>query len=122
MTRYDPIGSQEAILDALLQAVGIDWLAKIFIGVNVVIPLGRGGHANLLRRLEILQDAPPAALFPGAAPVALVHDDQVEKILGILLVKLLACSRVIQRLVNGKIDLPALDRSPLDLVQRLTHG
>jgi hypothetical protein len=45
-----------------------------------VLALGRGGQAELHGGLEVLQDAAPVALVVGAAPVALVDDDEIEEV------------------------------------------
>src|SRR3954469_20686984 len=52
----DPIGGEEAVLDALLQAVGVDRRAEILVGVSVVVPEGRSRHAQLVGRIEVVED------------------------------------------------------------------
>jgi len=85
---HHAVGSQEAVRDALAQAVGIDGRAEIVVGVHVVIPLGGGGHADLLSRLKVFQDFAPRTLLAGAAAMALVHENQVEKVGRVLLVEI----------------------------------
>ncbi|VVB69286.1 Uncharacterised protein [uncultured archaeon] len=118
-----PVGSQESIFDPLAQAVGVDGIAKVSIGVPVVVPQGRGGHAQLVSGLEVLQNLPPVALIPGAAPVTLVYYYQVEEIGRILPEETRPPLILGYGLVDGKIHLPALDRfSVFDLPACIPEG
>ena len=83
----DAVGGEEAVLDALPQAVGVDRVAEVGVGVHVIVALGRGGHPKLKGGLEVLQDLPPTAFVPGTPPMALVNDDQVEEVGRILAVE-----------------------------------
>ena len=75
----DLVRGQKAIAYALLQAVGEHGSAKI-IAVGNVLGLGRrGGHTDLGGGTEILQYFAPGRVFGGAATVAFVNHDQVEK-------------------------------------------
>ena len=81
--RDDPmhtIRRQEAVIDALLQAVGVERIAEISVGVSVVFAQRRCGHAELKCRLEIFENLAPVALVAGAAAMALIHDDEVEEV------------------------------------------
>lgn len=80
----DPERRQEAVVDALLQGVGVDRLAEIGVGVDVALTLGRGRQAELHGWLEVGEDVPPGALVAGAAPVALVDHDEIEEVRRIL--------------------------------------
>ena len=112
----DPVGRQEAVVDALPQAVGVDRVAEVGVGVAVVLAQRRGGHAELVGRLEVLQDLAPVAVVAGAAPVALVHDDQVEEVRRILPVQPRPALVLGDGLVDGEVHLPALGRlAVLDL-------
>ena len=73
-------GRQVAIADAFLQRVRINGLAEVGVGVYVDVTLRRGGQAQLHRRLEVLEDAAPAALVARAAAMAFVDDDEVEEV------------------------------------------
>src|SRR5438477_13171565 len=42
------IGSQEAIVDALTEAVGIDGVDKVAVGINVIIALRGSCHTKLV--------------------------------------------------------------------------
>ena len=106
----DPIRGEKAVRDALGQAVLVDRVAEVIVGVDVVLPSRRRGHADLARRLEPLQDFPPVAVVAGAAAVALVHDDQIEEVPRILAVQAGAILIAGDGLVDGEIHLAALDR------------
>ena len=74
------VGREEAVVDALPQAVGVDRVAEVAVGVAVVLAQRRGRHAELVGRLEVLEDLAPVALVAGAAAMALVDDDEVEEV------------------------------------------
>ena len=80
------VGRKEAVIDALPEAVGVERIVEIAVCVAVVLPQRRCRHAELICRLEILQNLPPVAFVAGAAAVALVHDDEIEEIPGIVAV------------------------------------
>ena len=73
------VGREEAVLDALLQRVGVDRLAEVMDVRDVLRFLRRGGHADLSGRGEVLENLAPGGVFGGAAAVALVDHDQVEE-------------------------------------------
>ena len=58
-------GSKKAVVNALLQAIGIDRLSEIAQVGNILGFLGRGSHANLNGIREVLQNPPPAAFLLG---------------------------------------------------------
>src|SRR5206468_2049540 len=69
---------------------------------------------------EVLQDLAPVALVLRAAPVALVHDDQVEEVARILLIQTRPPFIPRDGLVSGEVHLAAVDRlAVLDLVARV---
>ena len=76
----DAVRGEEAVVDALAQAVCVDRIAEIEVGVAVVVAQRRGGHAELEGGLEVFEDLAPGAVVARAAAVALVHDDQVEEV------------------------------------------
>ena len=118
----DAVGSEETVVNALLEAVGIDRVAEVEVGVAVVVAQRRGGHAELVGRLEVFEDLAPVAVFLGAAAVALVHDDQVEEVAREFLVKPGPAFVLGDGLVGGEIQLPAEDRdAALDLVPRIAE-
>jgi hypothetical protein len=71
--------AQEAVIDALTQAVLVDRVAEIAIGVSRFDAQRRRRHAKLVRRFKILEDHTPGAVVAGAAAVTLVDNHQVEK-------------------------------------------
>ena len=105
----DPVRRQESVLNSLPQAVGVNRVAKIVIGIPVVVSQRGGRHSQLVSGLEIFQNFAPVALIPGAAPVALVYYYQVEEIRLVLPEEARTPLILGQRLVDGKVHLPALD-------------
>ena len=75
---------QEAVVDAVLERVNVDRLAKILVGVDVVLALGRGGQTELHGRCEVFEDAAPSAFVLGTATMAFVDHDEVEEVRRIL--------------------------------------
>ena len=110
---------EEAVLDALPQAVGVERIAEVRVRVAVVLPQRRRGHADLECGLEIFQDLAPVALVAGAAAVALVHDDEVEEVSRELSVQARPPLVPRDRLVGREIHLAALDRLAFDLPARI---
>ena len=80
----DAVRSQEAIVDALPQAVRVERIAEVLVRVPVVLAKRRGGHAQLVGGLVVIQNFTPTAFVAGTAAVALVDDDQVKEVGGIL--------------------------------------
>ena len=76
----DAVGREEAIVNALLEAVGVNWVAEIEVGVLVVLAQRRGGHAELVGRFKVFENLAPVGIFLGAAAMALVHDDEIEEV------------------------------------------
>ena len=119
----DAVGGEETVVDALLEAVGIDRVAEVEIGVAVLVAQGRGGHAELVGGLEPFEDLAPVGFFPGGAAMALVHDDQVEEVARELLVKAGAPFVPGDGLVGGEVELPAEDGdAALDLIAGIAEG
>ena len=98
-------GSEKAVLNPLLQAVGIHRIAEIRNVGNVFRLFGRGRHADLGSRGKILQDSAPAALLLGRTAVTLVYDDEVKEIRFEKLGKMLLIVVAHQLLIQGEIDL-----------------
>src|SRR5262249_50692326 len=71
----------------------------------------------------MLEDDSPGAVIAGAAAVAFVDNDKVEKILGVIAEQSFAALIFGERLVDGKIHLAALDElAGFDLVARIAKG
>ena len=71
---------QEAVIDPLPQAVFVNRIAEIAVGVTVVLAQRRCRHAELISRLKIFQDNAPCALVSRAAAMTFIDDNQVEEI------------------------------------------
>ena len=118
----DAVRGEEAVVDALPQAVRVERVAEVEVGVAVVLAQRRGGHAELVGRLEVLEDLAPVALVAGAAAVALVDDDEVEEVGRVLAVEARPALVLGDGLVDGEVHLAALDRlAVLDLVARVAE-
>jgi hypothetical protein len=119
----DAVRGKEAVFDPLRQTVRVDWIAKVPIGVAVVLAQRCGGHAELVCGCEVLEDLAPGAGVAGAAPVAFVDDNKVEEIGGIFLVQAWSPLILGERLVDGKVHLSALvGDAVLDLPACVTKG
>ena len=114
----DAVGSEEAVVDSLPQAVGVDRIAEIAVRVGVVLVLRSGRHSDLVRRLKIVQNLAPTAFVPRAAAVAFIHDDQVEEIRRVLAVEAGPVFVLGDGLVDGEVHLPALLAMPFSIFQR----
>ena len=101
----DLVGREEAVLDALLQRVGVDGLAEVVDVGDVLRLLGRGGQADLGGGGEVFEDLAPGGILGGAAAVALVDDDEVEEAGRELAEELLALLRAGDRLIEAEVDL-----------------
>ena len=102
------IRGQKTVINPLPQAVRIDRVSEIAVCVPVVLAQRCGGHAHLIRALKVFQNLPPVALIPSAAPMTLVHDNQVEEIPRVLPVEAWASLVVGNSLIGGKVHLAAL--------------
>ena len=78
---YDLERGKETVVDAFFQAVLINRLAKIIDIGYVRSFLRRCGHTDLRGRGEVFQHFTPTALFFCAAAMALIHDNEIKKIL-----------------------------------------
>src|SRR5665213_825005 len=116
------IGCQEAVVDALPQAVLIDRIAEIPIRVVRLGAKRRRGHAELRGRLEIFKDRPPRAFIARAAAVALIDNDEVEEIRWELFEQPNASLVLGERLVDREIHLAAFhDVAGFEFVSRITE-
>ena len=79
MNLDDLVGRQKSVADALLQRLGENRLAEIFRIGDVFRLLRRGGQADLRRTGKMGQDFTPGGFLGGAAAMAFVDHDQVEK-------------------------------------------
>ncbi len=74
------IRGQKTVVNALPQAVFVEWIAEVQIGVSVFITQRRRGHSQFDRRLKIVEDDSPRTVAASAAPVAFIDDDEVKEI------------------------------------------
>ena len=71
---------EEAVLDALLERVGVDRVAEV-VDVGDVLRFLRGSrHAHLDCGLEVVEDLAPSRILASAAAMALVDHDTVKKV------------------------------------------
>ena len=119
----DPVGGQEAVFDPLPQAVGVDGVAEVGVGVDVHVALGRGRQPKLVGRLEVFENLAPTAFVPSTAPMALVHDDEVEEVGRVLAVQARAVLVPRDGLIDGEVDFPPLaDLAGRDLPAGIAEG
>ena len=71
---------QKSIIDAVLERVNIDRIAEVGVGVHIVLAPWRGGETELHGGRKVVENATPVALVVRSAAMALVDDDEVEKI------------------------------------------
>src|SRR3990172_9086037 len=111
----DSIGGEKAVLDALPKAVGVERVAEVTVCVTIIFSERGSCHTNLAGGVEILEDLAPVALVGSAPPMALIHDDQVKEVLGIIPVQTGATLILSDGLVDSEVHLPSLQRLALDL-------
>ena len=109
----DSVGCKEPILDALSKTIGINRIPEIFVGVSIVFAKWRRRHAELKGRVKILQYFTPITGVSCASPVALVHDDEVEKVPWVFLVETWPSFIFCNGLVNGKVHFATLIGFPI---------
>ena len=95
------VGGKETVVDALAERIGEDRIAEVFIGVDILGALWRGGHAELHGAVEMLEDGVPGA---EAGAVAFVDDDEIEEIPWVLVEQALTVRAGKHGLVDAEID------------------
>lgn len=117
------IRSEEAVFNSLLETVGVDRVAEVAVGITVVFAQRCGGHAELVRRFEVLEDLTPVALVTRASAVALINDDEVEEVGRKAFVQAWSAFVFCDRLVDCEVHLSALADAPtLNLEACITEG
>src|ERR1019366_6005970 len=101
----DFVRRQEAILNALLQGIGVSRLPEIMDVGDVGGFLRCRREADLRGGGEVFEDLAPGRILGSAATVALVNDDQVEEARRKLPKELLALLRPGDGLIEAEIDL-----------------
>src|SRR6185437_1062027 len=90
--------------------------------VPVIFPQRRRRHAELIGRLEIVQNVSPIAVVARAAAVALIDDDQVEEVRRIFPIQTRPPFVAGDGLVDRKIDVATMaDFAILDLEPRIAE-
>jgi hypothetical protein len=69
-----PVWRKEAVFDSLAQAVLVESIAEVEIGVAVFFAPRRRSHAKLRGGLEPIETLTPVALIAGASAMAFVDD------------------------------------------------
>src|SRR5712664_1986240 len=103
------IGGKETVVDALPEAVLIQGIAEVKIGIPVVITQRRGSHAKLIGGLEIFKDSAPGAVIARATPMTLIHNYQIEKFGRVGFEQAGASFIFRERLVNGEVHFPTFN-------------
>lgn len=109
--RNNPVHSiwrEEAIGDALRQTIFINGIAEVAVGVGVVLAFWCSSHADLVSLIKPLKDFSPIAIIAGAAAMALIDNNQVKEIFGIVLVDAFPDLTASDRLIDREIDVTAL--------------
>ena len=119
----DAIRREETVVNALPQAVGVNGIAEVKVGVAVVFAFRSGRHAELIGRFKVFENLAPVGFFLRAAAMALVHDDEVEEVAGKFLVEAGAVFVLGDGLIGGEIHLAAEHCvTALDLVPGVAEG
>src|SRR5690242_10730349 len=97
------IGCQETVVDALAEAVGVDGIAEVAVGIDIVITLGGCGHTKLIGGLEVIQYLTPVAVIGCTTAMAFIDDHQVKEVGGILAIETRAVSIFSDSLVDSEV-------------------
>ena len=117
------VWGQKSVLDALTQAVRVNGVPKITIGVPVILSERGGSHSELIGRLEVSKNFAPVALILGTAAVTFVYDNQIEEARAKLAVETRPVLIFGDGLINGEIHLSAfIDLAVLDLPASVSEG
>ena len=100
----DLVGGEEAVLNALLEGVGVNGRAEVMDVGDVARLPGRGREADLRGGGEVVQNLAPGGIIGGAAAMALVDHDEIEETGRKLAKNLLVLLRPGDRLIEAEID------------------
>ena len=106
------VGREETVINTLPQAVSVNRVAEIKVGVAVVVAQRRRRHAELIGGRKVFEDVAPVGIFLGAAAMTLVHDDEIEKVRREFFVEARAVGVFGDRLVGGEIKFAAVNDQP----------
>ena len=101
----DFVGREKAILDALLERIGIDGVAEVVAAGDGAGFFGGGGETDVGGLAEVVQDCAPGAIGGGAATVTFVNHYQVKEAGAELAVGVCGLVVVGEALVECQIDL-----------------
>ena len=79
----DPLdleGCEESVIDPLSEGVFVDGLAKIVVGIHIIISLWSGGESEVDGRGEVAEDLCPVAILSRTTSMTLIDDDKIKKI------------------------------------------
>ena len=99
-----PVGREKAVLDPLLQRIGVHRISEVIDVRDVFRLLRRRGHADLNRAREIIENFAPLRVVGGAAAMALVDHDQVEELGRERLERLVGLLAAGDRLIEREMD------------------
>src|SRR5262249_27742585 len=94
---------EEAVIDALLERIGIDRAAKVGVRVHVVLAPGRRGEAELNGRSKIRENIAPGAFVVRSAAMTLVNNDKIEE-LGWVLAEVWRGLPVLHRTTHERLE------------------
>ena len=101
----DLVGREKAVIDPLLEGVGVKRIAEILGAGGVLGFLGCGGETDVGGFLEVFENFAPLAVLAGTATMALVNDDEVEEAWAELLVGVVVAVRAVGKpLVKREVD------------------
>jgi hypothetical protein len=96
---------EEAVCNTLFEGIAIDRISEIAVGVGIIMTARSGSHTELVCKGEIVHEFAPLALVVGSSAVALVDNDKIKEVGGILFVIWLPCTIVAhESLENGKVQ------------------
>ena len=114
--------TEKAIIDALFEGLLIDRISEILVSVTIDITLGCRGEAQLYCRREMIHDVSPRALIICSSTMALVNDDEIEKVFWVFS-KIRRCIwPAHERLEDGEEDAAVFLYAPLLLYLRGTDA
>src|SRR5439155_6487768 len=110
------IRREKSVINALSQAVLVDWISEIAICVAIVLAQRRCCHAELCGGTKVFENLTPITFVASTAAMTFIDDDEIEKVRRVFLVQTGAAFIFRERLINREINLAALNRiAVLDL-------
>lgn len=71
---------EESIIDPLSEGIFVDRLAKIVVGIHIIISLRSCSESEVDGRGEVAEDLCPVTIFSRTTSMTLIDDDEIEKI------------------------------------------